>query len=400
MVFSGISFAADWPCWRGPNSNGISTETGWNPKALTTPNITWRTHVGMGHSSLSVKGNYLYTMGNKTTKSGSETTYFDVVYCLDTRTGKEVWHYSYPCKNTNYPGPRSTPAVDDSFVYTLSWEGHLFCFNAKNGSVTWKRHLNDESLAARPGWGFCCSPVIDGNLLILNAGKTGIALNKKTGKVVWKSEPVQCGLPSPVLFNSNGKRLAAISNSNKLYAVDIKTGKIQWSHPRERMDIDPIIFDNKIFLQGYRKSRLVDINGGNPKLLIESSNLKFHGFLNFVIIDGYVYGFHAERSTDYLTCMDLKTGELKWRQNMGRYGAVIASNNKLIVLKGDGTLIAAEASPEAYKVISSAKILKMMDNTTVREQDRCYCWTIPALSDGKIYARNNYGEVVCVNMKM
>lgn len=400
MVFSGISFAADWPYWRGPNGNGISTETGWNPKALTNPRIVWRTDVGKGHSSLAVKGNYLYTMGNRMTKSGDESTYFDVVYCLDTRTGKEVWHYSYPCRNTNYPGPRTTPTVDDSHVYSLSWEGHLFCFNAKDGRVIWKRHLADESLAMRPNWGFCSSPVIDGDLLILNVCKSGIALNKKTGKVVWKSEPVQCSLPSPVLFNSNGKRMAAISNGNKLYAVDIKTGKIQWSHLRERMSIDPIIFDNKIFLQGYRKSRLVDINGSKPKLLMESSNLKFHGFLNFVIIDGYVYGFHLERNKDHLACMDLKTGELKWKQYMGDFGALIAANGKLIILKGNGTLIIAEASPEAYKVISSARVLKMADNTGLQRPQQCHCWTIPALSNGKIYARNNYGEVVCVNLKM
>ncbi len=401
IIFSVISFAADWPCWRGPNGNGISTENGWNPKALTNPKITWRADVGKGHSSLAVKGNYLYTMGNKMTKSGDESTYFDVVYCLDTRTGKEVWQYSYPCKNTNYPGPRTTPAIDDSHVYTLSWEGHLFCFNAKDGSVIWKRHLADESLAIRPNWGFCCSPVIDGDLLILNVGKSGIALNKKTGKVVWKSEPIQSSLPSPVLFNSNGKRLAAISNSNELYAVDVKTGEIQWSHPRDRqMDIDPIIFDNKIFIQGYRKSTLVDINGSKPKVLIEASDMRFNPFLNLVIIDGYVYGFHNERNRDHLTCMDLKTGELKWKQNMGEYGALIAADSKLIILKGDGTLIIAEASPEAYTVISSARVLKMADNTGLQRPQQCHCWTIPALSDGKIYARNNFGELVCVDMKM
>ncbi len=64
FMFSGISFADDWPCWRGPNSNGISTETGWNPKALSIPKITWKLNVGKGHSCVAVKGNYLYTMGN------------------------------------------------------------------------------------------------------------------------------------------------------------------------------------------------------------------------------------------------------------------------------------------------------------------------------------------------
>ena len=403
VLFSlpGISFAADWPCWRGPNGDGISAETNWNPKALDNPKIAWRAQVGKGHSSLSVKGNYLYTMGNKVSKSGGTDVYFDTVYCLDNRTGKEVWQYSYPCRNTNYPGPRTTPAVDGNYVYTLSWEGHLFCFDAKTGSVVWKRHLVDENLSRRPGWGFSGSPVVDGDLLILTAAKSGIALDKRTGKVIWKSESAQCSLPSPVLFNSAGKRLAAIPNGSKLYAVDVKTGKIQWEQSRDsNMDIDPILFGDKMLIQGNRNSTLVNVGGAQPKVVKEFNNMRFNPFLNFVVIDGYVYGFHNDRRSDNLSCLDLNTGELKWQQDMGQNGALIAAGRKLIVLKGDGTMLVAEASPDAYKMISSAKVLKMAANTGGRPQDMCSCWTIPAIADGKVYARNNYGEVVCVDMKM
>lgn len=399
-MFPTLLSATDWPRWRGPNGDGISMEKDWNPKALANPKLVWRSAVGMGHSSLSVQGNYLYTMGNTKTGSGDGAVYFDTVYCLDTRSGKEVWKYSYPCGNTQYPGPRTTPTVDGKYVYTLSWEGHLFCFNAKNGRVVWKRHLVNDGLSARPNWGFSGSPIAEGDMLILTANKSGIALNKRTGKVIWKSESGACDLPSPLLFTSNGKRLAAIPQGRNLNAVDVKTGKIVWTHARERVDIDPVISGDRMLLYAYRNSRVLDISGDKPKELLKTSNVRFNGFLNAVILNGHVYGFHSERSKEYLACMDLKTGDVKWKENVGRFGGLMAADGKLIVLKGDGTLEIAKASEKGYNVISSARVLKMSSNEGLQMPQQCHCWTIPVLANGKIFARNNYGELVCVDVKI
>ena len=180
IIFGSSSFhknakADDWTSWRGPNGDGISLETDWDPGALSgDPRILWKVNVGFGFSSVSVKGKKLYTMGNIKDQ--------DIVFCLDTESGKVIWTHSYQCTPGDYRGPRATPVVDEGYVYTLSREGHLHCLSAKNGKVRWKRHLADDFGVEIPSSGFSGSPVIDGDLLVLNAGKHGTVLNKKKRK--------------------------------------------------------------------------------------------------------------------------------------------------------------------------------------------------------------------------
>jgi len=294
LIFNVSVFSDDWPCWRGPNHNGISLEKSWNPKALDNVKaIIWRNNVGKGHSALSVSGNYIFTMGNKAVGAGKERNFLDTVFCLNAKTGKEIWSYSFECNARRYPGPRTTPTVDGDYVYTLSAEGHLFCFHKKTGSIKWKKNIVEENLGKIPGWGFAGSPVIYKDLIILTVGKAGAALNKKTGKVIWKSENIRGSLPTPVLFKSVGKMLAAFPEGRNLNAVDIKTGKILWSHPRGQVSIDPIIFGSKILVPDNRKCDILDIGGDKPKLVNTFKN-RFNAFLNFVVIDNYVYGLITE----------------------------------------------------------------------------------------------------------
>ena len=132
----GIADDFDWPRWRGPNGDGISQETDWNPEALAGGlKILWKTNVELGSSNIVIRGEHLYVIGNNF--SGD-----DIVFCLNVETGKEVWRYSYPCGMGNGgDGPQTAQAVDGKHVYTLSVEGHVFCFNAKNGKVRWERDL-------------------------------------------------------------------------------------------------------------------------------------------------------------------------------------------------------------------------------------------------------------------
>ena len=109
--------AKDWPKWRGPHGTGVSFETGWNAKALQgVPEILWNANVGKGHTQVTVQSNYLYCMRNRMNITDQDTTFMDIVSCLDNRTGKEVWQYAYPCDDTGYPGPRTTPSWRDCIV--------------------------------------------------------------------------------------------------------------------------------------------------------------------------------------------------------------------------------------------------------------------------------------------
>ena len=194
--------ADNWTTWKGPNGNYISNETGWNPEALSgSPEILWETNVGKGHATVAVKDEYLYTTGNRMVIAGKDTLHEDVIYCLDSETGDENWTYAYPCEDRDWPGPRTSPILDGNLLFILGWEGDLFCFNSENGDVIWKKHLVKDELSDPNSWGFAGSPVVEADMLLLTANKSGIALNKNTGKVIWKSEKGTCGLTTPILFD-------------------------------------------------------------------------------------------------------------------------------------------------------------------------------------------------------
>lgn len=391
---------ADWPCWRGPGANGISSETGWNPKGVANEKIAWRKNVGHGHSSIAVAGDYLYTMGGRALGTGRGAGWEETVYCLNSKTGQEVWRYVAPIRYQNFPGPASTPLVDGECVYTVGRDGLLCCFAAKTGKVIWRKDLVAEGLTRMPQWGMCASPVVEGERLILNAGRAGIVLNKKNGSVLWASSPDAGALSTPLLYTSGGKRLAAIAGRGTLNAVDITNGNVLWTHPWQS-DSDPILDNNKVYLfggGGRKASQLLEITAQGPVVKWENGNMA-NTFQSGVLINGYVYGIGwTSRNKQQLACIKLDTGEVAWRQDLGDWGALIASNNKLVILDGQGNLIVAEANPAAYTVASQIKLFPLSDWRSTPQDDPNTCWTAPVLANGRIYARTTWGDLACVDV--
>jgi len=376
----------DWPQWRGPERNGISAETDWDPAALAKgPRIVWRTDVGLGYSGVAVKGDRLYTMGNVGGR--------DSVICLDTRTGKVIWNYSYPARSMQYPGPRATPTIDGDTVYTLSSDGQLLCLSADRGTVHWQRNIVADFGARPPNWGFAGSLVVEGDLLLANAGISGLALNKRNGKPVWVSATGTGGYATAVLYTRNGTRYAAIFGRRAIYGVEAQTGKQAWSYPwvtgNDVNAADPLVFEDRVFISSNygAGSALLDISGRQPKLLWKNGSVNSH-FSSFVLIDGYIYGNDgfAGRRSGAFRCLDVETGRVMWSESLG-FGSLIAADGKLILLTERGDLHIAEATPSGYREISRARSILSSS-----------CWTPPVLCDGRIYLRNHRGELVCLDV--
>ncbi len=380
---------ADWPWFRGPQGNGISQDKNWNdewngdgPKKL------WEGNVGVGFSSFAVVGDKVYTMGH----TGDD----DTVYCLDAASGKEIWKHSYPCKlvdNLHEGGPAATPTVDGDRVYTLSKEGQLFCLNAASGDVVWKQQLAELLEVAMPAWGFSSSPMVFGEKLIVEAGRT-CAFDKKTGELVWKTEKYKPGYGSPALFQPGDEPLVAVLNNEFLLVVRAadgsEVGKIKWETPFETSASTPIVSENTLFIStGYKRGcMLAALADGKLSRVYENKEMRNH-MANCVLLEGVLYGIDGQSNEQRrckLKAMDHKTGEIKWEQEGFGCGTVLAADGKLIVLSDEGEIATAQATPEGYKQISRGRALEGK------------CWTLPVLAGGRIFCRNANGNVVCLDV--
>jgi outer membrane protein assembly factor BamB len=379
-------YGEDWYAWRGPDRNGISPESNLNYRSVqNNPKINWEKELGYGYSIVAVRGNYLYTMGYEGRKN--------VVFCLDVKTGREVWKYAYPCSMGQYKGPKATPVIDGSNVYTFSQDGHLICQNAGTGRIIWQHHIADDFGVRAPGWGFASSALILGDTLYINAGRNGMAFDKTTGKKVWFSGTDIGNYSTPLKFRFNNKTYLGIFGEDKLYAVDPVNGKILWSFDwRTSHDVnaaDPLFIGNRVFVSsGYRRGcSLWDFSSGTPRKVWENKSLSSH-FTSPILIGNHIYGINGNAGYGDLTCLEVSTGKVKWSENTG-FGSLIATkDDHLIVINERGTLIIAKADPNSYKEIARKdRLLNRL------------CWTSPVLSNGNLYLRNDKGTLISIDLK-
>jgi len=356
----------------------------------------WTINVGAGHSSVAVKGGHLFTMGSVEREDADETVLLDVVSCIDRDSGEVVWRFSYPCEEIHFAGPRATPVVDGGRVYTLSWEGHLHCLDAPTGKLVWARNIVKESLALPGHWGFSGSPVVTGELLVLTAGSSGLALDKHSGETVWRSEATETSLPTPLLLSEGSGQLVVIPGGEAYLGIDVSSGEVHWSVPRERdFYVGPTLVEAGLFVPGTEASALLDVGSSPPEAVMHSSAAGFSAYQEYVVVGGHAYGFRK----NYLQCIDIISGNLKWRTRIGAHGSIAASDGMLIILRGDGVLSIAEASADEFREISSTRIMAQRDNRGVPQPSQWHCWTRPVLSEGRIVARSNQGDLVCVDMR-
>jgi len=375
-----LATAGEWPNWRGPNHDGISQETAWNPAAVSARKVAWEAEVGAGYSAVAVANGKVYTAGNFNKDA-------DAVCCLDAASGKPLWRHEYPeplAPKYYSGGCSATPTVADGKVYFASKSGKVFCLNADTGKVIW----NKEFGLKVPTWGFSSSALACGKAVIFNAGSAGVAYDKDTGAVIWASADDVCGYATPVPFEHNGKPGLALFAKDTLTAVSPGDGKVLWSYPwQTEHDInaaDPVISGSQMFISsGYgHGATVVDFAGSEPKPVWENKNMRSH-MSGPVLIHGYLYGFDDNR----LVCLEWKTGEKKWNEKSLLKGSLMAAGDKLIVLGETGCLAIVAATPAAYQELASTQVVDGR------------CWTMPVLAVGRIYARNSTGHLVCLDVR-
>ncbi|WP_395747983.1 PQQ-binding-like beta-propeller repeat protein [Prosthecobacter sp.] len=373
--------AADWAVWRGPNHDGISTEK----LAGTAVKKVWENQIGIGFSSFTVAAGRVYTTGHADGK--------DTVFCFDAETGKEVWKHTYAADlgDKYYEGGTSaTPTIDDGRAYHLSRWGDLLCFDAATGKIVWQKNIKQETEADIPDWGFAGSPLVAGNLLIVNVGKAGTAVEKATGKTIWTSDKASSGYCTPYPITVNGVSQVVLSSGRAYKGVKPKDGTVLWEHAWTTSygvnAADPILSGNRLFIStGYNKGcAVLDISSKPPKEIWRNRLMK-NQFNSCVLLEGHLYGSDGDYDkAAVLKCIDFDTGTEKWSDAGVGFCSLTAADGKLIIMTAKGELIIAKAIPAKFEPISRTPVL------TGR------CWTAPVLANGHIYVRNAAGAMVCL----
>ena len=399
--------ATEWPQWRGPNRDGVSSEIGilkeW---AASGPQVLWKHPLGEGFSGISVSQGRVYTMFSK----GND----EFVVCLNATDGQEIWRFR---SDDNYHegqggnGPRATPTIDGDLLFTISAHGKLYALNAENGEKVWSHDLQRKFGSKMPRWGFSTSPLVDGELLLVEVGGKGeksiVAFNKNSGDVIWSSHKDKLGYSSPIAITVKGVRQIICFTGTKLVSVSPTDGTIYWQYPwKTGYDVNaatPVFIPpDKVFISsGYDKGAAVlqmrvfvshdddraaveQIRENRGKVRIKEiwKNRKMKNqFASSVLHENYLYGF----DNSILKCIEADTGEEQWKTRGFGKGTVILADGHLIILSDRGKLGLAEAAPAGYIEKASAKVLSGL------------CWTAPTLADGRLYLRNEE-EIVCLDM--
>jgi outer membrane protein assembly factor BamB len=386
-----LLLAADWPGWRGPNRDGISTEAGllkaW-PRGG--PKLLWSVDgLGGGYSTPSVADGKLYVLGDH---KGEE-----YVHALKVPGGKKLWSVKIGKIGENrdcppYPGPRSTPTINDGLVYALGSDGDLVCLKVDDGKVVWRHHLEKDFKGNRSEWAYAESPLIDGERLICTPGgpiAAVMCLNKKTGKVIWKTPmevPNQASFSSPVIGYAGKRKTYVVWMGPALVGFDAATGKQLWRYRKNTGGVNamtPIVHDGHVF-----SSAAGDETAGGDALLkfaptkdgvdvkqvyLKDGMKNFHG--GAVRIGESLYG----TGKSGLVCLDWKTGKVRWKNRSVGSGSIIAAGGCLYVRNGQGVVALVEVNEKEHKELGRLRQPK---------RSKLNAFAQPVVANGVLYLRD------------
>ncbi len=396
VALSATAPAADWPQWLGPKRDGSSPEkvAPWQGPLK----VLWRQPVGEGHSSPVVAGGTVYLHFKAKDKEA------EVLQAFDAADGKPLWSTPYardPYKGLFGSGPRATPAVVKGRVYTFGITGVLTCFDAKDGKQLWQVATQKELKAPKLFFGASCSPLVDGNLVLLNVGGKGtsvVAFHAESGQIVWKKRDDGPSYSSPIAFGKGQTRQAVFLTQQGIVALHPADGTVFWQFPfKDKLSessttpvrVGDLLIGSSITI-GSVGLRLKTEDGKPqaaevwkaPELTCYFSTPIAVGKEHVYMVNGSLLAKQA-----ILRCVEASSGKELWKKpGVGTYHASLlrTGDDRLLMLEERGGLVLLQPDPKEYKELARAKICGQT-------------WAHPALAGGKLYVRDA-GELICVEL--
>ncbi len=379
----------DWPCWGGAKHDNVSEVTGirtdWSGglKMLWTVRYLCQGDKASTWSAPVVRGNRVVVPGRGPGQ--------DLVFCLDSETGKLVWQRSYkaPAVAKHGPGPRATPCIDGDRVYTFGRSGDLVCWQLLDGKMIWRVNVHDAG-GQLPTWGHASSPLVHGETVIVQAGgeATAVAYNKATGDVAWKwaSADGRAGYATPrpmpvgdatqvLIFHATGLAGLSPADGRKLWNVG-------WPTSYGVNAATPVVAGDTVFISSAYKEgcAAVKVSPSGAATTWKRKNIASH-HSDAAIIDGHVYGYsgHSNQNSGDLVCLTLADGTEMWRSDQVGHGTMIQVDGHLLCLDGKGNLFLVKPDPSGFK--------KVAEMRNALPHVGKHAWTRPVIANGKLFLR-------------
>ncbi len=391
---------SDWPQWRGPERDGISRESGllkqWPKEG---PRLLWQVNdIGDGYSTPSVVGTRIYLMSNR----GMENEF---VLALSTQDGKPIWttrvgNVGNPNQTPPYAKARSTPTIDGDFIYALGSDGDLVCLEARNGKMRWQRNLRNE-FGGKPGpWAYAESPLVDGDVVVVTPGgaqATMVALNKKTGAVIWKSAAPDgdlAGYASAIVVQGGGRKQYVQFLDKGMVGVDAKTGEFLWRYAGVAKGygtqfFTPVARDGDVYCGANNVGgvlvRLKPDGGGIAAEQVYFERGLPNGIGGAVLVGDYLYG--TEWAGGEFVAVEFTTGKVKWKAEDFGWASVAYADGHIYLRHTDGDFVLVEVTHEGYR----EKGRVTPPNQPKKIQVGRYpekAWTYPVIANGRLYIRD------------
>lgn len=411
MGVSATGRCDDWPHWRGLNHSGrVDESSHFSGETWPPADAAWSINVNAGGSGPIVVGDRLYTMGWKADQ--------DHVYCIDALTGHEIWQQSYACPRYGrhsdgdkglYSGPSSCPSFDTEtgYLYTLSTDGDLSCWDARNGGKrVWSVNFYDTyQVKQRPkvgrrllrDYGYTTAPLLSGDAVIAEVGDDEgnlMAFSKKTGTRLWASESKDpAGHTGGIVpIHVEGLPCVAVMTIRNLLVARLDKG-----HEGETLAEFPWVTDfaNSIATPAVRQNSIVMTSEYNQyaitRIDITRSGAKQIWKQPYAsgVCSPVIYGDHVYWCWRGVYCLNFETGKPIWRG--GRFNdtasCIATSDDRLIIWAGKGELAlveTADRSPERYTELAKTPAIFESD-----------VWPHVVLSGGRLFCRDRDGNMKC-----
>ena len=398
-----------WPQWRGPHRDGQVSGPAW-PEKLDTNHLrqVWRVELGPSYSGPIVGADRVFTTESKDKR-------FEVVTALDRSTGKELWRAQWEgamsvpfFAKSNGDWVRSTPALDGDRLYVAGMRDVLVCLDTRDGKEVWRKDFVKELGTPLPDFGFVCSPLIDGDAVYVQAAASFVRLNKHTGEVVWRTLADKGGMwgsafSSPIIATLAGQRQLLVQTREQLAGVNLADGKVLWSQPVKAFQgmniLTPVACNDTLFTSTYGGKtigfKVTQVEGRFE--VTQSWTHKAQGYMSTpVVINGVAY---EHLKSQRMMAIEVETGKELWTasEGFGKYASLVAQGDRILALDQRGLLYLLRANPKQFELLDKRRLndaeswahLAVAGNDLfVRELNAlaAYRWTAPATAPAKLQA--------------